>query len=168
MESYMLLQSTQFPNDIKLRKLDEKEDIDLLFTIYASTREEIIFYEQWSPQQKEDFLNNQFWLQHNAYMNNYDNPFYYVIRYKEADVGRLYLDTGENELRIIDIALLPHARGVGVATTLLSEVIDLAKKDRKKVSIHVEKQNRAKNLYHRLGFTCIEEGSVYDLMEKPL
>lgn len=156
------------PPDVELRELNEKSDIGLLFDIYASTREEITSYAGWNQKQKEDFLNNQFWLQHNAYMKNYDNPLYLIIKYQKKDAGRLYLNIKEDELRIIDIAILPQARGVGIGTALLTNLLAQAEKDTKKISIHVEKQNRALSLYERLGFTCVEEGSVYNLMEKPL
>lgn len=164
----MIASLQPLPPDVALRDLNEKSDIGLLFDIYTSTREEITSYAGWNQKQKENFLKNQFWLQHNAYMKNYDNPLYLVIKYQEQDVGRLYLNIKEDELRIIDIAILPQARGVGVGTALLKNLLAQAEKDARKVSIHVEKQNRALNLYERLGFVCTEEGSVYNLMEKPL
>jgi ribosomal protein S18 acetylase RimI-like enzyme len=156
------------PPGVELRELNEKSDIGLLFNIYASTREDITSYAGFNQKQKEEFLNNQFWLQHNAYMKNYDNPLFLIIKYQEKDVGRLYISITNDELRIIDIAILPQARGVGIGTALLTNLLEQVKKDAKKVTIHVEKQNRALNLYKRLGFVCVEEGSVYNLMEKPI
>lgn len=155
-------------NEVGLRLLDKEKDIELLFNIYAGTREEIVSYPGWDQKQKEEFINSQFWMQHHAYMSNYSNPEYGVIQYLDKDIGRLYLDIRDDDLRIIDIAILPDSRGFGVGETLISALAAWAAGKGKSISIHVEKQNRAINLYKRLGFVFVEELSAHYLMKKPL
>ena len=58
-----------------------------------------------------------------------------------------------------------HSRGGGIGAAILRAIQDEARDIGKAVSIHVEKNNRARSLYARLGFEVIEDKGVYDLME---
>jgi ribosomal protein S18 acetylase RimI-like enzyme len=80
-------------------------------------------------------------------------------------VGRLYVEEWPSQFRIIDIALLPEARGKGFGAALIADLFAGARAVGKRVSIHVEKNNPAMRLYHRLGFAEAEDKGVYDLLE---
>lgn len=84
-----------------------------------------------------------------------------------ADVGRLYVDRREREIRIVDIALLPEARGQGIGTALLGALIDESQAAGKPLTIHVERQNPALRWYEGLGFRPAGEAGVYLRMERP-
>ena len=71
----------------------------------------------------------------------------------------------ETAKRIVDIALLPEARGHGTGAALLSALLAAAARDGRSVSIHVEQMNPAMRLYHRLGFLKAGEHGIYHLME---
>jgi ribosomal protein S18 acetylase RimI-like enzyme len=74
------------------------------------------------------------------------------------------VDRWDKEIRIMDIALLPEHRGVGIGTGLLRELQEEARAAGKSLSIHVEKFNPALRLYERLGFQPQEDKGVYLLM----
>ena len=57
------------------------------------------------------------------------------------------------------------ARNRGIGTAILSAIQSLAKTEGLAVRIHVEHNNPALRLYHRLGFQKIGEVGVYFLME---
>ena len=80
------------------------------------------------------------------------------------DVGRLYIERWPTQHRLIDITFLPEHRGQGFGEALLRDLMEEAAAVNKAVSIHVEKFNPAMGLYRRLGFTCVEDKGVYDLM----
>ncbi|MGE4503493.1 MAG: GNAT family N-acetyltransferase [Thiomicrospira sp.] len=153
--------------NLTLRRLDQKNDMALLFEIFVSTREDILNYPAWDADQKKSFLNQQFKLQHHAYMTSYDHPIFYIVDFQNKGVGRLYLDIRERDVRIVDTAFLPSARNQGFGTALLTDLLSWAQQHHKTLSIHVEKQNPALHWYRRLGFECMEQGSVYDLMQTP-
>jgi predicted GNAT family acetyltransferase len=46
-------------------------------------------------------------------------------------------------------------------------VIAEADRDGRRVSLHVERWNRARRLYERLGFAVVAETDVYLLLERP-
>ena len=88
-----------------------------------------------------------------------------MVERAQEPVGRLYLEEWPSQFRIIDIAMMPGARGLGFGTALIDEVFRRARATAKKVSIHVEKNNPAMTLYRRLGFAKAEDKGVYDLLE---
>jgi ribosomal protein S18 acetylase RimI-like enzyme len=77
----------------------------------------------------------------------------------------LYIHKRENELRIMDIALLPEFRGQGIGSRLLSNILQESKNLNLPVTIHVEQFNPAMRLYQRMGFQPKEDKGVYVLME---
>ncbi len=136
-------------------------DRDLLFRVYASTREEELAPVPWPPEAKEAFLRQQFDAQDAWWRSNYSGATFEVVVVGGRDAGRLYLWEGPAEIRVVDVALLPEARRSGAGTTLLREVQARAAAAGKSVTIHVERMNPALALYERLGFRLVEDKGVY-------
>lgn len=142
------------------------EDLDFLRRLYASTREqELAQVTDWSAEQKEAFLAQQFEAQHHHYQKYYPEASFDLILDGEEPIGRLYVSRWEREIRLVDVALVPAARGRGIGTTLLRDLLAEGERTGKPVSIHVERFNPALRLYRRLGFREIEEKGPYFLME---
>ncbi len=145
----------------------EAADESLLSAIYASTRrEEMAMVTQWTEEQKQAFLYQQFQAQHTYYQQMYAQAQFLVILWNEQPAGRLYLDYRLKEVRIVDISLLPDFRNHGLGETILRGILEEATAADKPVTIHVERMNSALHLYERLGFRVInEDNPVYVLME---
>lgn len=141
------------------------DDRDFLFRLYASTREEELRGVDWSDAQKEAFLRMQFVAQHHAYTTNYPGAELSVVLVDGVPAGRLYLHQREDELRIVDVALMPAYRGRGLGGALLRQVQQRAQALGLAARIHVELYNPAQRLYGRLGFAKIGESGVYHLLE---
>ena len=139
-------------------------DEGFLLAVYASTRADELALVDWSDAQKKAFVHQQFTAQ-SAHYRDYTGASYDVIEVDGEPTGRLYVARWEDEIRIMDIALLPEHRGAGIATRLLGELLAEGAEAGKKVSIHVERQNPARGLYERLGFVPVEERGVYLLLE---
>jgi GNAT superfamily N-acetyltransferase len=133
--------------------------------VYAATREEELRIVDWSDEQKAAFVQQQFEAQDAYYREHYDPATFDVIEVDGEPAGRLYVARWEDEIRIMDIALLPEHRGRGTGTSLLEALLDEAARAGKRLSIHVELNNPARQLYERLGFAPVEERGVYVLME---
>jgi len=149
--------------DIRFRPVTDG-DREFLHTVYASTREDELAVVPWTPEQKAAFLRMQFDAQDKDYHANYGDAQFLVIEVDGRPVGRLYLHRREREFCIIDIALLPEARGAGLGAGILRDILAEAGRAGKPVTIHVERFNRALHLYERLGFQPIEDQGVYRLM----
>jgi ribosomal protein S18 acetylase RimI-like enzyme len=140
-------------------------DLPFLAAVYASTRAEELAMTGWPDEMKLQFLEHQFNAQHTDYARNYPDAERLVIEHRGEDVGRLYLDEESTRFNLIDIALLPAARGRGRGGAILADILDQAAAAGKTVLIYVEKNNPARHLYDRLGFVCESDEGVYDLLK---
>jgi GNAT superfamily N-acetyltransferase len=140
-------------------------DAELLYRIYASTREDELAVVPWEPAQKEAFLRMQFAAQDRYYHATFPAASYDLIVSGEEVLGRLYVDRGEAAWLVLDIALLPGHRGRGIGARLLTDVLAEAGAAAKPVQIHVERFNPAQRLYDRLGFRQIADEGVYLRLE---
>ena len=141
-------------------------DRDFLYRVYASTRTEELAVVDWSEAEKAAFLEQQFEAQHRYYQEQFPDAAFQVIERGGEPIGRLYLDRRAEEIRIIDIALLPAHRRAGIGGALLRAILAEAAAAGKAVRIHVERNNPALGLYQRLGFREIDDQGVYLLMER--
>ncbi|MCG7629150.1 GNAT family N-acetyltransferase [Epibacterium sp. MM17-32] len=140
------------------------EDFDFLAALYRSTREAELDRTPWDETEKQAFIAMQFEAQHAHYQAHYPQALWLVVLRDKTPVGRFYLERWDSEHRIIDIAIIPEARGQGLGRAILLDLQDEAQAAAKPVSIHVEKANPAQTLYRRLGFRTQEDKGVYDLM----
>lgn len=153
---------------ITLRPLCDGDE-PFLDAVYASTRLEELAPLGWSAQQVDAFLAMQARAQRLDWWRNYDTGDFAVIELDGEPIGRLFVERRRDELRIVDIALLPPWRGRGIGSALLADVFAQADREALPVRIHVESSNPAQRLYQRLGFDFAgsDAGTVYRLMERP-
>src|SRR5262249_43580664 len=138
-----------------------------LFRVYASTRELELAVVPWSDEQKNAFLSMQFQAQSRSYRDQFPKADYQVISRAGADLGRLIVNrtTDYEDIRLIDIALLPEHRNAGIGTALIKDLLDEATRTERPLRLHVETYNPAYHLYERLGFKKIADEGVYWQME---
>lgn len=142
-----------------------EEDLPFLAAVYASTRTEELAPTGWTDEMKRQFLAHQFDAQHRHYQRHYPEAEWLVIERAGEGIGRLYLEEWPSQLRLIDISLLPAARGAGIGGAILADLMEQAEAAGKPLTIHVEQNNPAMSLYQRLGFVKIDEHGIYHLME---
>jgi ribosomal protein S18 acetylase RimI-like enzyme len=140
-------------------------DSEFLYSVYASTRTEELAPVPWTLEEKERFLRQQFHAQDHSYRTHYPGAEFLIIVVDGVDGGRLYVHRRPEEIRIMDVALLPGFRGQGIGTHLLKELLHEGQRSSRVVTIHVEAFNPALRLYQRLGFSQVAERGVYLLME---
>jgi GNAT superfamily N-acetyltransferase len=142
------------------------EDLPFLRALYGSTRAEELAVVDWDDATREAFLDQQFSAQHEAYQAAYPGEQFSIVERDGVPVGRLYVARRPHEIRVVDVALIPAARGQNVGTALLQGVIDEAEGRGVPVGIHVEKFNPALRLYERLGFEAVADREVYWYLER--
>jgi ribosomal protein S18 acetylase RimI-like enzyme len=150
--------------DVTLRPVDA-DDERFLLRVYAGTREEELAPVPWSAEQKATFVAHQFAAQSAHYAQHYAGLTADVILLGGAPAGRLLVARWAEEIRIVDISILPEFRGGGAGSALLRELLAEAEAAGKRLSIHVERENRALGLYERLGFRPVGEHGVHLRME---
>lgn len=143
------------------------EDRSFLRDVYASTRADELAPVPWTEAEKLAFITEQFEAQDRAYRAAYADGRFLVVEDRDTPIGRLYLAKLADELRVVDIALLPEHRGRGIGTALIAAVIAEAESAGLAVRLHVEPWNPARRLYLRLGFQPGPVTGIYERMERP-
>lgn len=141
------------------------DDLPFLRALYATTRERELALLPWTAEQKIGFTDQQFAAQRLHYRKFFPGTAFDVIEHDGTPVGRLYVDVRRTHAHLIDIALLPQARGHGLGTALLMALQDYARERSIGLALFVEIYNPAQRLYRRLGFTDIGEPGVQIEME---
>jgi ribosomal protein S18 acetylase RimI-like enzyme len=141
------------------------DDLPFLRALYGSTRAEELAPVPWGADEKEAFLDQQFEAQHQYYHAAYAGASFDLVLRGGEPVGRLYVARWPGEIRVMDVALLPGARGGGIGTALLRAVLEEGRARGVPVTIHVEKLNPALALYRRLGFVEAADKGVYWFLE---
>jgi GNAT superfamily N-acetyltransferase len=151
---------------VELRPV-EPQDHEFLVAVFRTTREEELALTTWSETEKAAFVDAQFRAQDVHYREMYPGGRFLVVTRDSAPVGRLSVARLADEMRVIDIALVPEARGQGIGSSLLAAVTAEADGAGLPVRLHVEPWSPAKRLYERLGFETIEVRGFHELMERP-
>ena len=142
------------------------EDEGFLLTVYAGTREDELAQVEWAEGQKEMFVRWQFEMQRREYDARFPDAEYGVILVDGRPAGRVWIGTDEEQIRLLDIALLPEFQKRGVGTLLLRRLMDEAARAGKPLRHTVfVLNNDARRFYERLGFAVIEDLGAYQHME---
>jgi ribosomal protein S18 acetylase RimI-like enzyme len=139
-------------------------DYDFMRLLYHSTRVEEMQHFPFDDAEKKTFLDQQFAAQFQHYQIHYPTCERNIIEQDGRPVGRLWIDEWRDQIRLVDIALMPESRAGGIGSALLRQVMDRGAAAGKPVTIHVEAYNPALRLYKRLGFEHVDTNGVYYLM----
>jgi GNAT superfamily N-acetyltransferase len=142
-------------------------DTEFLHAVYASGRTEELTAVAWSAEQKASFLRSQSEAQLTYYAEHYPRAEYAIIVHDGSDIGRIFIERRDEDLRLMDMGLLPEHRGHGIGTALLRNVIERAESLGLPVVLHVESFNPARRLYERFGFVDDGEVGAYRRMILP-
>lgn len=145
---------------------ETQRDAGFLARVYASTRRQELSQTGWSQDEVEAFLNIQFEVQRRFYKDSFKNACFDIIETYGKPAGNLYVHRQDDEIRILDIALLPEHRNKGIGSRLIRELLAEGIDKNLPVRVHVEQGNPAVSLYRRLGFKQIETRGIYRLLEK--
>ncbi|WP_453932762.1 GNAT family N-acetyltransferase [Acidovorax temperans] len=152
--------------DLSLR-LSTDSDLPFLKTLYRTVRDPELALTGWSEEQKQAFSDSQFSLQDQHYRKYYPGAQFLVIQHQCAPAGRVYLARVANQLRLMDLALMPHFRGRGWGSSVVRVVLDHADRERLETLLFVESSNPAYALYLRNGFLSEGLEGVYVRMRRP-
>jgi len=143
-----------------------KEDDPFLLSVYASTRAEELDQAEWQDGQREAFVRWQFDLQRREYDARFPDARYELIMIDGEPAGRIWMGEDKEQIRLLDIALLPQFQRRGAGTVLLKRLMAEAAEAGKMLRHMVfVLNNDAHRFYERLGFVIIEDLGAYKHME---
>ena len=143
---------------------EQPQDEAFLFEVYASTRQEEMDALGWPLEMRHTFLTMQFRASQ-GYRTMFPDAEFLIVLVDGEPAGRFIVNRSREELRVVDIALLPRHRGKGIGTAVLQRVFGEAAATKKPLRLNVLKGNRATRLYQRLGFFKTGEGGLHEEME---
>ncbi|MCY3739561.1 MAG: N-acetyltransferase [Candidatus Poribacteria bacterium] len=101
---------------------------------------------------------------HNREFASHD---FHIIQFRGTDVGFFITSSTSGTLEVNQIFILPEYQGRGLGSACMTRIIDNANLEQRSVVLQVLKVNtRGISLYQRLGFTIVDEDSIYFQMEK--
>lgn len=150
---------------LTLRPVTSADD-HFLLSVYHSTRADELSQAAWQEGQEELFVKWQFDLQRREYDARFPDADYFVIQVDDRPAGRIWIGRDTEQIRLLDIALLPEFQNRGAGTLLLRRLIDEAREAGKPLRHMVfVLNNEAHRFYERLGFVVIEDLGAYKHME---
>ncbi len=87
-----------------------------------------------------------------------------IIKINSKDIGITTIFEEENTYVVGMIIIHPDYQNKGIATNVINEYINIAKKENKRIIIKTYKKNMARNLYERLGFELYNEDETHVYM----
>lgn len=134
------------------------DDDSFLLSVYASTRAQELAQVEWEPGQQEAFVKWQFEMQRQEYEMRFPNAEYDVIEIDGKPAGRIWIGRTGEQIRLLDIALLPEFQNRGAGTVLVRNLIEEARATNKRLSHALfVLNNDAGRFYEDLGFVVNED-----------
>lgn len=151
-------------NAVALRDVTP-DDQQLLFQIYASSRELELSFTGWDLEQQAAFLQHQFQAQRTHYAKYYPDATHQIILANGEAVGRLWVERRHGKLLILDLIVLTAWRRNGIGSQILLQLKEEAVQTGLPLQISVEMGNPSLAYFQRLGFTVINEDGPHFTLE---
>jgi ribosomal protein S18 acetylase RimI-like enzyme len=147
------LMATINPADVSLRPAKAGDEA-FLKRVHQSERhwEFASLLEVGEAELYDKVIAQQYDSQHRFYFANYGTAHYGIIQWTSQPIGRLYVDYGDDEVRVLDIAILPEFRGRGIGRIVMTGLCLDAAMRRKPIRLCVHYLSRAQSFYRQLGF----------------
>lgn len=143
----------------------EAGDMSFMQQLYSSTRSAELHMGGCDLATETLLQGLQFKAQQTWFQTEYPNADLAMIMDRERPIGRLYVNYGPDELRILDICLLPEYRNRGIGLGLLRSLQAQGERLRLPVRLNVMLGSPAQRLLQRCGFENLGMDGVYNVME---
>lgn len=148
-----------------LRPVTEGDE-EFLLAVYHNSRAEELDQVHWEEGQREAFIKWQYEMQRREYDARFPEAEYLVVLIDNHPAGRIWVGRSDEEIRLLDIAILREFQNRGAGTILLGRLIEEAKATGKRLRHMVfVLNNNAHRFYERLGFIEIDDVGGYKHME---
>ena len=147
-----------------LRDVSPEDDV-FLRRVYACARAQEMAMVPWSEEMREAFLRFQFDAQDKDYRSKYPGASFQIILHEDKPVGRLYVSREPDQIRILDITVLPEYRSKGIGTSLIRELLAEADQNHQVVTVWVEQFNPSQVIFQHLGFKISQDDGYNNLLE---
>jgi ribosomal protein S18 acetylase RimI-like enzyme len=99
------------------------------------------------------------------FQEKFDPAMCEIIQFDGRDVGTLQLEERADELFLALIEILPEYQGRGIGAAVIQDILVQAEQRDVSVTLRVLRNNPARALYERLGFTIIDRSDTHLYMK---
>ena len=143
------------------------EDKDFVYGLFCSVRAGELEYSNLDEAQKKQFLDHQFKAMHHTYGTRFPQGEHLIVVRRNKDVGRIYINENDDEIRLLDIIIAPEQRNKGIGADLLKMMMQRSNQINKVIRFYVWHSNfDAQRFYSRLGFVQVRDDNSYLLFER--
>jgi GNAT superfamily N-acetyltransferase len=138
-------------------------DADLLFALFSDA---VAAQFASLPQlQQRQLIEHQFEARERQYRQNWPDAIDEVVILDGTACGRRLWHESDDEIRLVDIALLSSVRGSGVGSELIRDLQRRCDANSKPLRLSVLAGSPASRLYRRLGLVAAGQDGIYLHME---
>ena len=112
------------------------------------------------------FLRMQYSARRQGYAASFPSAAHSVLLDAGQPAGSMIVARSASEIRLVDIALLPEHRGLGIGAQVISDLIREAEIRKIPLRLSVACGNPAIHLYQRLGLVPMKTDAMYIEMER--
>ena len=105
-------------------------------------------------------------FQEQLFAEKWQRAAFEIVLLDETPVGAIWVTDEEDHRMLHEVFLLCVYQGRGMGTQLMQQEVDIASRDQKPLRLRGLHQNRARELYLRLGFVDYDKTDTHFLMEK--
>jgi GNAT superfamily N-acetyltransferase len=133
-------------------------DLEFLLTLYAQQRTAELEISGMDIVQRTLFIQSQFRARHLSYAALYPTASDQIIELEcGTAIGRFLVERIEDEIRLVDIALIPEQQAHGIGTKLIRTPQLECEAHQGTLKLQVLKGTLAEKLYRQLGFVATGE-----------
>lgn len=144
----------------------EATDERFVYELFCSVRGIEFEYAELSLAEKEQFLRSQFQAMHGTYAQRFPDGKHYIVVNQGEDIGRIYVNESNEEIRLLDVIIHPNQRNQGIGSQLMQQMIQHSEQTGKAIRFYVWQTNYAgQRFYERHGFKQIRNDNAYLLFE---
>jgi GNAT superfamily N-acetyltransferase len=142
------------------------EDDEFLYQVYFLHRQPEFAALGLPEAQVDEILRGQSQAQIIAYSSRFTGSSYDIVLKDEEPAGRIWVARQKDEMRIVDMAMLPNLRSAGIGTELVKRLQAEAQAAGLPIRATVARFNPGSLRFHeRLGFRIVGEDPVNLLLE---
>lgn len=152
--------------EISIRPMRSPEDDAFDLSVYASTRLPELTVLGWTPAQIDDFVRMQYQAQTRHYRLYHPDADYSIVTVASEGAGRLIVARSDQDVHVVDIALLPPYRSAGIGGILIRRLLAEAEEAGIPLRCHVLQANPALGFWEHLGLIPVRVDGAHILMER--
>lgn len=147
----------------RLHKRPETErDAEFRFELFCRSRAANEDFSFLDAVARQVLLRQQFVGRNASYRARFPDARWEIVELDGLPIGGVITDHAADAIVVVDLAILPEWRGIGIGSSLLGEICDTARAAGAAVRLSVFSSNvGALRLYRHLGFTPVAQSEIH-------